>query len=249
MLGLKERVRCRACGARGRAVVSIRWGLSERLTLASRHNQHAPRAGLGGLGYGNTAAAKEVAPQIAAHNPRDESEIRIKDARVSARSSEAGVSNGSGGGRQSGREKPPRNRILLSTTSLHSLVCIKLWCASNSLTRYPCAWRHLCQKEVLGRLLRNLASGPVPITGGGEYLKHGRKNEAAVIAGIVFEDTIRRVCRVFGVAEKGVALDTLISELAKQDPPVLTTLKSKRARADAGLRTSAAHARWEGDRD
>jgi len=28
-------------------------------------------------------------------------------------------------------------------------------------------------------------------------------------------------------------------------PPVLITLKAKRARAAAGLRTSAAHARWE----
>ena len=61
----------------------------------------------------------------------------------------------------------------------------------------------------------------------------------------VFEDTIRRICRVFGVTENGVALDTLISELTKRDPPVLTALKAKRARAAAGLRTSAAHARWE----
>jgi len=29
------------------------------------------------------------------------------------------------------------------------------------------------------------------------------------------------------------------------DPPVLTALKAKRARAAAGLRTSAAHARWD----
>jgi hypothetical protein len=48
---------------------------------------------------------------------------------------------------------------------------------------------------------------------------------------------------VLGVAENGVALDTLISELTKRD--VLTALKAKRARAAAGLRTSAAHARWE----
>jgi hypothetical protein len=80
---------------------------------------------------------------------------------------------------------------------------------------------------------------------GAEYLKHGRKDEAAVIADIVFEDTIRRICRVLAVPESGVALETLISELAKQDPPVLTSLNAKRARAAAGLRTSAAHARWE----
>jgi hypothetical protein len=80
---------------------------------------------------------------------------------------------------------------------------------------------------------------------GAEYLKHGRKDEASVIAGIVFEDTIRRICRVLGVTENDVALDTLISELTRRDPPVLTALKAKRARAAAGLRTSAAHARWD----
>jgi hypothetical protein len=69
---------------------------------------------------------------------------------------------------------------------------------------------------------------------GAEYLKHGRKNEAAVIAGIVFEDTIRPICRVLRVTENADALDALISELAKQHPPVLTTLKAKRARAAAG---------------
>jgi hypothetical protein len=78
---------------------------------------------------------------------------------------------------------------------------------------------------------------------GAEYLKYGRKNEAGVIAGIVFEDTIRRICRVLEIDEKGVPLDKLISELARRD--VLTGLKAKRARAAAGLRTSAAHARWD----
>jgi hypothetical protein len=76
-------------------------------------------------------------------------------------------------------------------------------------------------------------------------LKRGRKDEAAVISEIVFEDTIRRICRVLGVREDGVALDTLISELAKRNRPVLSTLKAKRARAAAGLRTSAVHTRRE----
>jgi hypothetical protein len=40
-------------------------------------------------------------------------------------------------------------------------------------------------------------------------------------------------------------LDTLITELAKRDLPVLPSLKAKRARAAAGLRTSAVHARWD----
>ena len=46
-----------------------------------------------------------------------------------------------------------------------------------------------------------------------------------------------------GVTENGVALDMLITEL--QNRGVLTALKAKRARAASGLRTSAAHARWE----
>jgi hypothetical protein len=106
-------------------------------------------------------------------------------------------------------------------------------------------------EEIEGGLLTTIENHAIAVTfdnfldHGAEYLKHGRKNEAGVIAGIVFEDTIRRICRVLGVTESGVALDTLISELAKQDPPVLTQLKAKRARAAAGLRTSAAHARWD----
>jgi hypothetical protein len=78
---------------------------------------------------------------------------------------------------------------------------------------------------------------------GAEYLKHDRKNEAGVITGIVFEDTIRRICRTLDISEKGVALETLITDLAKRD--VVSALKAKRARAAAGLHTSAAHARWE----
>lgn len=104
-------------------------------------------------------------------------------------------------------------------------------------------------EEIEGGLLTTIENHAIAVTfddfldHGAEYLKGGRKNEAAVIAGIVFEDTIRRICRVLEIPENGVALDTLISELAKRD--VLTALKAKRARAAAGLRTSAAHARWQ----
>ncbi len=76
-----------------------------------------------------------------------------------------------------------------------------------------------------------------------EYLNQGRKNEAAVVAGIVFEDTVRRLCRMRTIGEKGVKLDTLITQLVNTN--VLTSLKAKRARAAAALRTSAAHARWD----
>jgi hypothetical protein len=106
-------------------------------------------------------------------------------------------------------------------------------------------------EEIEGGLLTAVENHAIAVTfdnfldHGAEYLRQGRKDEAAVIAGIVFEDTIRRICQILEITEKGVALDVLISELAKRDPPVLTSLKAKRARAAAGLRTSAAHARWE----
>jgi len=71
------------------------------------------------------------------------------------------------------------------------------------------AMRHVYRQEFLQPLL--VALFPV-----------SRKSEAAVIAGIVFEDTIRRICRVLSLTENGAALDTLISELARRSPPVLT---------------------------
>jgi hypothetical protein len=75
------------------------------------------------------------------------------------------------------------------------------------------------------------------------YLTADQKNEAGVIAGIVFEDTIRKICRLHEIAENGVNLDKLVTELVNRE--LLTGLKAKRARASAALRTSAAHARWE----
>lgn len=75
------------------------------------------------------------------------------------------------------------------------------------------------------------------------YLKEGRKNEAGVIAGVVFEDSLRRVCRKRGVEEKGQKLDALISELAKSG--TLSATKAKRARASADVRTKATHAQWD----
>ena len=75
------------------------------------------------------------------------------------------------------------------------------------------------------------------------YIKDGRKNEAAVIAGVAFEDTLRRVCRMHNISEKGIKLDDLISQLAKSN--VLSATKAKRARAAADVRTRATHAQWD----
>lgn len=75
------------------------------------------------------------------------------------------------------------------------------------------------------------------------YLSEGRKSESGVIAGVVFEDTIRQMCRVSNIAEKGVPLDELISELAKRGD--LSGVGAKRARAAAHVRTKASHAQWD----
>ena len=74
------------------------------------------------------------------------------------------------------------------------------------------------------------------------YLREKRKNEAGAIAGVVFEDTLRRVCRKNLIPEKGSKLDALISQLASRGE--LSAVKAKRARAAADVRTKATHAQW-----
>src|ERR1700720_5036046 len=67
--------------------------------------------------------------------------------------------------------------------------------------------------------------------------KHGRKDEAAVIAGIVFEDTVRRICRVLGLPEERGRAHNGTWEAGCYDRG-----GGEAARAAAGLRTSAAGA-------
>ena len=68
-------------------------------------------------------------------------------------------------------------------------------------------------EEIEGGLLTSIENHAIAVTfddfldHGAEYLKNGRKDEAAVVAGIVFEDTIRRICRVLEIPENGVAMD------------------------------------------
>ena len=75
------------------------------------------------------------------------------------------------------------------------------------------------------------------------YLSDSMKNEAGVISGVVFEDSLRRVCRKQALPEKGVKLDQLISELTSKG--ILNALKAKRARVAAHVRTKASHAQWD----
>jgi len=71
-----------------------------------------------------------------------------------------------------------------------------------------------------------------------EYYKEGRK-ESGVIAGVVFEDTIRRM----GKNIPATKLEDIINGLVKAE--VLTKVKAKRAKASADVRTQATHAKWD----
>ena len=75
------------------------------------------------------------------------------------------------------------------------------------------------------------------------YAKQEMKNEAGVIACVVFEDTLRNICRNNGIEESGAKLDQLITELTKLD--VISQIKAKRARVAAHVRTQATHAQWD----
>ena len=75
------------------------------------------------------------------------------------------------------------------------------------------------------------------------YQKNGDKREAGVISGVVFEDSIRRVCDKNDIEQKGVKLDELISKLTKQG--TISQTKAKRARVAAHVRTKATHAQWD----
>lgn len=78
---------------------------------------------------------------------------------------------------------------------------------------------------------------------GRAYLKGGQTREAGVIVGVVFEDSLRRVCRKHRIEEKNAKLDDLISSLTKMD--VISATKAKRARVAAHVRTKATHAQWD----
>jgi polyhydroxyalkanoate synthesis regulator phasin len=75
------------------------------------------------------------------------------------------------------------------------------------------------------------------------YQGEDRKREAGVIAGVVFEDSLRRICDKYGIAQKGQKLEDLINALVKIG--TLNQAKAKRAKAAAHVRTKATHAQWD----
>jgi hypothetical protein len=110
--------------------------------------------------------------------------------------------------------------------------------------------------QIIKNLFSDLQAGVLAIAGRAraetfdEFLQHARAyvdesrwQPAGVIAGVVFEDTVRTVCRKHIIDEKDRKLDDLISDLSKVG--VLSGAKAKRARAAAHVRTKATHAQWD----
>jgi hypothetical protein len=77
----------------------------------------------------------------------------------------------------------------------------------------------------------------------GAYLHDGRKEPAGVLTGVVFEDTIHKLCARHGIPHAGLTLEPLLTALGSKN--VLTALERKEGITAAGLRTSATHARWD----
>jgi hypothetical protein len=75
------------------------------------------------------------------------------------------------------------------------------------------------------------------------YHREGEKQAAGVLAGVVFEDTIRRICRDQNIPEKGEGLEKLINVLTRKT--VITGQQSKQAKVAAHVRTKATHAQWD----
>lgn len=73
-----------------------------------------------------------------------------------------------------------------------------------------------------------------------KYFNEGRK-ESGVIAGVVFEDTIRRMGKNKEIP--ATKLEDIINALVKAE--VLTKVKAKRAKVAADVRTQATHAKWD----
>jgi hypothetical protein len=75
------------------------------------------------------------------------------------------------------------------------------------------------------------------------YRAENRPKEAGTIAGVVFEDTVRRIYRDKVSNDKGKQLEDVINALASQG--VITGQQSKQAKVASHVRTKATHAQWD----
>lgn len=108
--------------------------------------------------------------------------------------------------------------------------------------------RHLL-KDAQNGLLGSVANKAIALTfddfldHAAEYSKQNMKREAGVIAGIVFEDAVRKVCMINSIDTDGKTLEPMINALTSIQ--VITGAKSKRAKAAAHVRSKASHALWD----
>jgi hypothetical protein len=75
------------------------------------------------------------------------------------------------------------------------------------------------------------------------YRQKDEKQAAGVLAGVVFEDTIRRICRDKNIPNQDEHLEQLINALARKT--IITPQQSKQAKVAAHVRTKATHALWD----
>jgi len=75
------------------------------------------------------------------------------------------------------------------------------------------------------------------------YCQAGEEQAGGVLAGVVFEDTIRRMCREQNIPDRGQDLDQLIIALGRRS--LITGQQSKQARVAAHVRNKATHALWD----
>jgi hypothetical protein len=75
-----------------------------------------------------------------------------------------------------------------------------------------------------------------------DFHRNGKVQESAVLVSAVLEDTFKKIAKRNGVDPHN-DLEPTINDLAKVG--VLSPVEAKRAKAYAGVRTAAFHARWD----
>lgn len=74
------------------------------------------------------------------------------------------------------------------------------------------------------------------------FHKGGKLMESGVLASIVFEDTVRKICDKHHIHQTGVSMEELIDLLSRKE--IITPVKAKRYKGLAGIRNQALHAQW-----
>lgn len=76
-----------------------------------------------------------------------------------------------------------------------------------------------------------------------DFQEAGQKNEAAILASVVLEDTLKKIAVANGIATGKLTIDPIVDELTKKG--VFNSVKAKRVKAMGGVRNKALHADWD----